>query len=87
MEDLTIHEVPDDAYEAIAARARRRGQSVAAAVLDLIQIAASEERLVQELERASRAAEIVHVTAPASGDAAPRAHRRYRRVEPTARRL
>jgi hypothetical protein len=82
MPDLMIHDVPEDAYEAFAAHAARRGQSVEAAVLDLIHTTANEVRLMRELERASRAAETVHTAAYNDPDAAPR-RRRYRSVHPT----
>jgi len=83
MPDLMIHDVPEDALEAFEAHANRRGQSAEAAVLELIHAAAHEERLMQDLERASRAAEKVHAAVYKDPDAAARPRRRYRSVQPT----
>jgi plasmid stability protein len=83
MPDITIHEVPQEELDAIESRAARHGRSAEAEVMHLIHEAAGEERLVTELERATKAVEdrLSSVAPPA---AAPR--RRYRSVAPTPRR-
>ncbi|HEX6308405.1 MAG TPA: hypothetical protein VFZ69_09475 [Longimicrobiales bacterium] len=81
MADITIHDVPQEELSALESRATRHGRSTEAELMHLIHEAASEERLVTELERATKAVEERLVT-PAR--AAPR--RRYRTVEPTPRR-
>jgi hypothetical protein len=83
MPDLTIHDIPEDALAAFEAHAGRRGQSSEAALLELIHAAAHEERLMQDLERASRAAENVHTAVYKDPDAAQKQRRRYRSVQPT----
>jgi plasmid stability protein len=86
MTDLTIHEIPDETYDALTAFAARRGRSVEAAVGELIHEAANKELLMQGLERASRAAESVDALVGAGSEptAKPsRSRRRYRSVHPT----
>jgi len=80
---LTIPDVPEDALEAFEAHASRRGQSVEAAVLELIHAAAHEECLMRDLERASRAAEEIQAAAYKDPDATGKPRRRYRSVQPT----
>jgi plasmid stability protein len=83
MPDITIHNVPQEELDAIQSRAARHGRSAEAEVMHLIHEAAGEERLVTELERATKAVEDRLSSVPAA-DAAPR--RRYRSVGPTPRR-
>ena len=84
MTELTIHEIPDDTFEAFATHAARRGQSAEDAILELIRAAANEESLMQALERASQAAEDVEIlVATEAGTTSPKPRRRYRRVQPT----
>jgi plasmid stability protein len=83
MPDVTIHDVPQDELAAIESRAARHGRSAEAELMHLIHEAAGEERLVTELERATKAVE-AKLASAATLDAAPR--RRYRAVEPTPRR-
>jgi plasmid stability protein len=85
MTDLTIH-IPDDTYDALTAHAARRGRSVEAAVSELIHEAASKERLMQGIDRVSRATESVDALVGARSDGPatpPRSRRRYRSVHPT----
>ena len=85
MGDFILHDVPEETIEAITARAERRGTTAEAVVLELMQTAASEERLRKQLDDAARM--IDRVVGPAAGaePAAPQRKRRYRRVEPTSR--
>jgi plasmid stability protein len=83
MIDLTIHDIPQETFDAISARAQRRGQSVETAVRELLQTAASEERLRQDLDRGLRAVETA--VTPQRTKAAPRSQRRYRHPEPGVR--
>jgi hypothetical protein len=83
MPDLTIHDVPADALDAFEAHAHRRGQSVEGAVLELIHAGAQEERLVQDLERALRAAEKVQTSVFSNPQSTAKPRRRYRQVPPT----
>jgi plasmid stability protein len=83
MPDITIHDVPQDELAALELRAARHGRSAEAEVMHLIHEAAGEERLVTELERATKAVE-ARLASTRTADAAPR--RRYRTVEPTPRR-
>jgi len=83
MTELRIHAIPDATFDAFAARAARRGNSVEDAVLELIRAAANEETLMQALEKASQAAEDVEILVPAEPGASPRPRRRYRSVKPT----
>lgn len=80
MPDLRIHDVPQAELDALESRAARHGRSTEAELMHLIHEAAGEERLVTELERATKAVEARLETA-VSG--APR--RRYRTVQPTPR--
>jgi len=77
MSELTLRDIPQETLEVIRARAHRRGQSVEASVMELIQSAASEERLRQDLERGIRAME--SATARSPNRSASRSPRRYRR--------
>lgn len=83
MPDVTIHDVPDEELAAIESRAARHGRSTEEELMHLIHEAAGEERLVTELERATKAVE-ARLSTAATVDTAPR--RRYRTVEPTPRR-
>ena len=83
MPDITIHDVPQEELDAIESRATRHGRSAEAEVMHLIHEAAGEERLVTELERATKAVED-RLSSVAPPDATPR--RRYRSVAPTPRR-
>jgi plasmid stability protein len=83
MPDVTIHDVPQEELAAIESRAARHGRSPEAELMHLIHEAAGEERLVTELERATRAVESKLASA-GTVSTAPR--RRYRTVEPTPRR-
>ena len=83
MPDVTIHDVPQEEIAALESRAARHGRSTEAELMHLIHEAAGEERLVTELERATKAVE-AKLASAATVDAAPR--RRYRTVEPTPRR-
>jgi plasmid stability protein len=81
MADLTIRDIPQETFDAITARARRRGQSVETAVLELMHSAANEERLRQDLDRGLRAVETaVKPTRARTGSS--RSPRRYSRPEP-----
>ena len=80
MPDLTIHDVPQAELDALESRAARHGRSTEAELMHLIHEAAGEERLVTELERATKAVEARLATTTT----APR--RRYRSVPPTPRR-
>lgn len=85
MPDLTIHDVPDETFDALAAHAARRGRSVEAAVSELIREAASKELLMQGIETISRASDSVDaiVGTRSEPDAKPAAtRRRYRTVHP-----
>ena len=89
MADLIVRDVPAEELEALAARAARHGRTQEDEVRQLVHEAASEERLVLELERARQAAEATRALhRPEAGGApvsAP-ARRRYRSVEPTPKR-
>jgi plasmid stability protein len=82
MPDITIHDVPQEEVEALESRATRHGRSMEAELMHLIHEAAGEERLVTELERATKAVEAK--LSSAETNAGPR--RRYRSVQPTPRR-
>jgi plasmid stability protein len=82
MADLTIHDLDDATLEALDARARRTGRSMEEVARDLIQTAAREERLVNELERAARAVERAHASIRALDNDDARPHWRARRGEP-----
>ena len=86
MPDITIHNVPQQELDAIESRAARHGRSAEAELMHLIHEAAGEERLVTELERATKAVDAALSAHPAgSTGSAPR--RRYRSpAEPTPRR-
>ncbi|MGH7447703.1 MAG: FitA-like ribbon-helix-helix domain-containing protein, partial [Longimicrobiales bacterium] len=81
MPDITVHDVPQQELDAIESRAARHGRSTEAELMHLIHEAAGEERLVTELERATKAVEAT-LSRPTAA-APPR--RRYRAVEPTPR--
>ncbi|HEX6134640.1 MAG TPA: hypothetical protein VFZ24_11785 [Longimicrobiales bacterium] len=81
MAEITIHDVPQEELSALESRAARHGRSTEAELMHLIHEAASEERLVTELERATKAVE-ARLSSPAR--TTPR--RRYRAIEPTPRR-
>lgn len=83
MPDVTIHNVPQEELTAIESRAARHGRSTEAELMHLIHEAAGEERLVTELERATKAVE-AKLASVGTVETAPR--RRYRTVEPTPRR-
>jgi plasmid stability protein len=83
MTELTIHAIPDETFDAFSTHAARRGRSVEAAALELIQSAANEEMLMRALERASRAAEDVEIRTAGEVQPTPRPRRRYRSVHPT----
>ena len=82
MPDVTIHDVPQEELAALESRAARHGRSTEAELMHLIHEAAGEERLVTELERATKAVEARLSAVPTKEP--PR--RRYRSVEPTPRR-
>jgi plasmid stability protein len=82
MPDITIRDVPQEEVEALESRATRHGRSMEAELMHLIHEAAGEERLVTELERATKAVEAT--LSSAETNTAPR--RRYRSVQPTPRR-
>ncbi|HEX2167209.1 MAG TPA: hypothetical protein VHG09_08205 [Longimicrobiales bacterium] len=82
MPDVTIHDVPQEELSALESRAARHGRSTEAELMHLIHDAAGEERLVTQLERATKAVE-AKLASTAVADQAPR--RRYRTVEPTPR--
>lgn len=87
MPDLTIHAIPQEDLDALDARAHRHGHSTEHEVLHLIHEAAAAERLVQQLERAQRAEDVIRRAEPRKGGRAPGAPRpRYRPVEPTPHR-
>ena len=81
MPDLTIRDVPQAELDALESRAARHGRSTEAELMHLIHEAAGEERLVTELERATKAVE-ARLSTTTTGP--PR--RRYRSVPPTPRR-
>lgn len=83
MPDITIRDVPPEELEALESRATRHGRTTEAEVMHLIHEAAGEERLVTELERATKAVE-ARLSSVAPADSAPR--RRYRSVPPTPHR-
>lgn len=80
MPDVTIRDVPQPELDALESRAVRHGRSTEAELMHLIHEAAGEERLVIELERATRAVE-ARLSTVSPG--APR--RRYRSAQPTPR--
>ena len=82
MPDVTIRDVPQEELAALESRAARHGRSTEAELMHLIHEAAGEERLVTELERATKAVEARLSAVPTTES--PR--RRYRSVEPTPRR-
>lgn len=82
MPDITIRDVPQEEVEALESRATRHGRSMEAELMHLIHEAAGEERLVTELERATKAVQAK--LSSAETNTAPR--RRYRSVQPTPRR-
>jgi len=89
MPDLMVKDIPEEELHAIATRAARHGRSSEDEVRHLVHEAASEERLVIELERARQAVEATRaLNRTDSVSAAPAAppRRRYRSVEPTPRR-
>jgi plasmid stability protein len=71
MPDITIHDVPQEELAALELRAARHGRSAEAEVMHLIHEAAGEERLVTELERATKAVE-ARLSSARTADAAPR---------------
>lgn len=82
MPDITIRDIPQEELDALESRAARHGRTTEAELMHLIHEAAGEERLVTELERATKAVEAK--LSSAETNAAPR--RRYRPVQPTPRR-
>jgi plasmid stability protein len=80
MPDLTVHAIPQEDFDALDARATRHGRDTEREVLHLIHEAAAGERLVQQLESARRAEQVIR----RSGPAAPRP--RFRTLEPTPHR-
>jgi plasmid stability protein len=85
MPDITIHDVSQEDLEALDSRAARHGRPTEAEVLHLIHEAAGEERLVSQLERATKKVDQALSANRATGAKAP-ARRRYRSVEPTRNR-
>lgn len=55
MTDLTLRDLPADVWAALQARAHRHGHSCEAEILQLIQRAAQEEQLLEDLDRATAA--------------------------------
>jgi plasmid stability protein len=89
MSDLTLHDVPADELRALEARGARHGRSLQDEAKHLIHEAAAEERLLQDLERATRAVDDRLRDAGAGTESARAAappRGRYRRFEPTPRR-
>jgi plasmid stability protein len=87
MPDLTIHAVPQEDLDALDARATRHGRSTESEALHLIHEAAAAERLVQQLERAQRAEDVIRRSEQRAGTRGPATTRtRYRTVEPTPHR-
>jgi plasmid stability protein len=88
MPDLVLHDIPEEELAALESRGARHGRSVEAEAKHLLHEAATEERLLAELERAAQAVDAkLRDTAAVSGDrsaAPPRP--RPRRFEPTPRR-
>lgn len=90
MPDVTIHDVPQEELTALESRAARHGRSTEEEVMHLIHEAAGEERLVTQLESATKAVEArlasaeATLASAAAVETTPR--RRYRTVEPTPRR-
>jgi plasmid stability protein len=82
MPDITIRDVPQEEVEALESRAKRHGRSMEAELMHLILEAAGEERLVTELERATKAVE----AKLSSVETSPGPRKRYRSVQPTPRR-
>jgi plasmid stability protein len=86
MPDLTIPDVPQEELDALAARARRHGRTAEEEARHLVHEAAAEEKLVADLERATKAVEDrlkAGVTPPLPAGAPARRRVRY---EPTPRR-
>ena len=87
MPDLTIRAVPQEDLDALDARATRHGRSTETETLHLIHEAAAAERLVQQLEKAQRAEDVIRRSEQRTSTRAPTAARpRYRSVEPTPQR-
>jgi plasmid stability protein len=89
MPKLTIHDIPQNEYDALAARGARHGRSAEEEARHLLHEAAAEELLVLELERATRAVEerLGAATARTQPSASrPPAGRRRYQYEPTPRR-
>jgi plasmid stability protein len=88
MPDITIHDVPQEECDALAARGARHGRSAEEEARHLLHEAATEELLVLELERATRAVEErLNAAVPPVRSAAARATGRRRfQYEPTPRR-
>lgn len=87
MADITLHDVPSDELDAFATRASRHGRTCEEELRHMLHEAASEELLVEQLERARAAVEATIRLAERAGSAVAAApKRRYRSVEPTPRR-
>ncbi|MGH7475930.1 MAG: FitA-like ribbon-helix-helix domain-containing protein [Longimicrobiales bacterium] len=88
MAEMVVPGIPDDDLAALNARAERHGRSAEEEARDLIQHAAREERVWQDLSRAASELES-RLLRDADGNVqqpAPARARRYRRVEPTPHR-
>jgi plasmid stability protein len=93
MGELRIRDIPQEELDALAARGARHGRSAEEEARHVLHEAAAEERLVLDLERATRAVEErLNVARPAAatpGSAAPAVRsggRRRYQYEPTPRR-
>jgi plasmid stability protein len=85
MPDLTIRDLPREELDALARRARRHGRSAEDEARHLLHEAAAEEMLVEDLERATRAADATLAAVRDAPTPATSARRRTR-YEPTPRR-
>jgi plasmid stability protein len=84
MPDLTIHEIPQEELDALAARGARHGRTLEDEARHLLHEAAAEQLLVAQLQQAS-VVEAKLETAQRPRIVAPAGRRRVR-YEPTPRR-
>lgn len=86
MPEITIRDVPQEELTAFEARAVRHGRTSEEELRHMLHEAATEELLMEQLERASAAVEAtLKKTERGESPAAPAPRRRYRSVEPTPR--
>ncbi|HSJ09193.1 MAG TPA: hypothetical protein VK928_04745 [Longimicrobiales bacterium] len=86
MPDITLHDVPREELDALEARGRRHGRTGAEELRHMLHEAASEELIVEQLERATAAVQATRQTAERAEAVVAAPRRRYRTVEPTPRR-